>query len=444
MSLDATAVIDRVFVRRGAVREAFRSRDPELMVAGPAGTGKSRGLLELLHFRALKYDGCRGLIVRKERKTLTQTALVTFNKEVQPDLDGVRWRTQEQEYRYPNGTVIVVGGLDHEGRKVMSGQYDWIYANEATELGEAEWENLTTRLRNNVCPYQQIFGDCNPGPPTHWLKQRADAGKCRMLDSRHEDNPALYDLKQGEWTESGARYLEKLESLSSVRYLRLRKGIWAAAEGLVYENWDRNVHLVDPFTIPSGWARFWSVDFGYTNPFVWQAWAQDPDGRLYRYREIYRTQRLVEDHAKDILRLTADEPQPQAIICDHDAEDRATLERHLKMRTTAAYKAVSPGIQAVDSRLKKAGDGRPRLFLVRGALVDRDASLVAAHKPTCTEEEVDSYVWQKAADGKPVKEAPVKEDDHGLDAERYMVAHVDKIRRGKPETVQTSTRLSAA
>jgi predicted transcriptional regulator len=40
------------------------------------------------------------------------------------------------------------------------------------------------------------------------------------------------------------------------------------------------------------------VDFGYTNPFVMQWWAEDPDGRLYLYREIYRTRRLVEDHAK--------------------------------------------------------------------------------------------------------------------------------------------------
>jgi phage terminase large subunit len=40
----------------------------------------------------------------------------------------------------------------------------------------------------------------------------------------------------------------------------------------------------------------------------------------------------------------------------------------------------------------------------------------------CTEEEFDSYVWPKGVDGKPVKEEPVKEHDHGLDALRYLVA----------------------
>ena len=176
------------------------------------------------------------------------------------------------------------------------------------------------------------------------------------------------------------------------------------------------------------------MDFGYTNPFVWAAWAQDPDGRLYRYREIYRTKTLVEDHARKILEVTKDEPKPRAILCDHDAEDRATLERHLKMRTTAAYKAVSPGIQAVEARLRKAGDGRPRIFYLRDSLVQVDPALAEAHRPTCTEEEFESYVWDQS-NGRNRGEEPVKEHDHGCDMTRYLVAHVDSIGKNKPKLI---------
>lgn len=35
---------------------------------------------------------------------------------------------------------------------------------------------------------------------------------------------------------------------------------------------------------------------------------------------------------------------PRSIVCDHDAEHPATLERHLKMKRVAAHKAVAPGI----------------------------------------------------------------------------------------------------
>ena len=413
------------FEPRGGNCEVFSRKEPEILLSGPAGTGKSRAALEKLHLCAAKYPGMRGLMLRKTRASLTESAMITMDQKVLHELDGVDFHTTSQEYRYPNGSVIVAGGLDKTTR-IMSSEYDMAYVQEAVELSEHEWETLTTRLRNGVMPYQQIIGDCNPDAPTHWLKRRCDAGKTMMLETRHEDNPVLWDRANQVWTETGARYLEKLADLSGVRLLRFYKGIWAAAEGMVYDGWDRLIHLVDWFEIPWEWPRYWAVDFGFTNPYVCQFWAQDPDGRLYRYKEIYRTQRLVEDHARHIRDITASEPRPIAIICDHDAEDRATLERHLGLPTVAARKAVSPGIQAVASRLKKAKDGKPRLFFLRDALVERDPVLVERKLPTCTEEEIESYVWQDNA----IKEAPVKRDDHGCDPMRYMVMHLSDVGSG--------------
>jgi phage terminase large subunit len=191
------------------------------------------------------------------------------------------------------------------------------------------------------------------------------------------------------------------------------------------------VHVVPRIPIPDEWVRWWAVDFGFTNPFVLQCWAEDPDGRLYLYRELYRTRRLVEDHAKDILAIVRPdgrtwlEPQPRAIICDHDAEDRATLERHLGMSTVPARKAVSPGIQAVQARFTIQPDGRPRLYLLEDALVEKDQDLVDALLPTCTADELPGYVWEPPAPGRAAKEQPHKENDHGCDAKRYMVAQRD-------------------
>jgi len=427
----------------GAGLEVFSRRDPELVLSGPAGTGKTRSLLEKVHLCASKHAGMRGVLLRKTHADLVGSALVTYQRKVLHPLDGVKYfggsAREAPAFRYPNGSEILLGGLDRAS-KVMSKEFDLAYVNEATELFEEDWESITTRLRNGVMPYQQLLADCNPDAPTHWLKQRADSGRASMLESRHEDNPTLWDCLKQAWTDFGATYIAKLDALSGVRKLRLRLGVWAAAEGMVYDGWDRQRHLVDRFPIPREWPRYWSVDFGYTNPFVWQAWAEDPDGRLYRHREIYMTRRLVEDHARDILKavgaLNGDgqadwglknaEPPPQAIICDHDAEDRATLERKLGLSTIGATKAVSPGIQAVAERLRAAGDGKPRLVLLRDSLVERDQELVDARKPTCTEEEVEGYVWDTSA-GRKKGEEPLKRDDHGMDASRYLVAHFDLL-----------------
>lgn len=414
----------RVYFPRGAALELLRCRESEVMLDGPAGTGKSRACLEKINALAEKYSGSRHAIVRKTRASATETALVTLEKHVKPQCDTQnQQRSVRRSYIYSNGSEIIVAGLDNP-IKLMSSEYDSIYVMEATEVTLNDWEFLTTRLRNGVVPYQQLIGDCNPNAPTHWLNQRMNAGLTTRLLSRHIDNPRLY-LPSGEVTSFGKNYLGRLENLTGARKDRLLYGRWAAAEGMVYSGWDDKVNLVDPFVIPNDWRRIRVIDFGYTNPFVCQWWAIDGDGRMYLYREIYFSRRLVEDHAQEIKRLSQGE-EISATICDHDTEDRATLERHLECSTLAAYKAVSPGIQTVEGRIKKANDGQPRLFFVRDALVEVDQSLREAKKPVSTAEELPEYIFP-AVNGKTEKEAPVKENDHGMDAMRYAVAYIDSL-----------------
>lgn len=436
-------VIERRYTARGAALEVFRRREKEALICGPAGTGKSRAALEKIHAMCLATPDVRALIVRATLVSLTATGLVTYREHVAKEALAsgiVHWYGGSGEkpaaYIYSNGSTITVGGMDKPD-KVMSSEYDVIYVQEATELTLEAWEKLTTRLRNGRLSFAQLLADCNPQTPTHWLKKRCDEGKTVMLYGRHEDNPVLFD-DDGALTPRGAEYMALLDNLTGVRYLRLRKGIWAAADGLIYEGWDDKVHLIDRTRMHPSWTRYWTVDFGYTNPFVWQQWAVDPDGRLYLEREIYRAKRLVEDHARDILEVVRKKdstewlfPKPLAIICDHDAEDRATLERHLGMSTVAATKTVSDGIQAVAARLKVQKDGKPRIFVLRNALVERDEDLAMAGKPLGLAQEIPGYVWAPGQEGKPVKEDPLKMDDHSCDAMRYMVAQLDVKKRAR-------------
>jgi PBSX family phage terminase large subunit len=455
-----TAALVRTYEPHGAALEVFHRREDEVLLSGPAGTGKSRACLEKIHAMCLLTPKVKALAVRKTGKSLASTGLVTYREHVAPEsiaAGHVKWFGGSQQepagYRYANGSFLAVGGMD-DPAKIMSSEYDVAYAQEATELTVQDWEAITTRLRNGRISLQQLLADCNPSVPTHWLKARCDTGQAVMLNCSHRDNPRLWS--GGQWTKEGAAYIAKLKALTGVRYQRLYKGLWVAAEGLIYEHWDPAVHVVPRFDIPDSWTRWWSIDFGYTNPTVIQCWAEDPDGRLYLYREIYKTRTLVEDHAKRILRAVTKcvsccktrsrgshdcwaceqcvkqwtEPKPRAVICDHDAEDRATLERHLDMSTVAADKQVKPGLEAVQTRTRLAGDGKPRIFVLADSLVERDEALADAKKPTCTEEEIPGYVWDpgtvaaRAAE-KPPKEQPLKENDHGADAMRYVVAERD-------------------
>ena len=396
-----------------------------MIVSGSAGTGKSRTCLEKMNDAAWKYPGMRGLIIRKTRDSLSESGLQTLERYVLEADDGIHQNIQRRMrsgYRYPNGSEVIIGGMN-KAERIMSTEYDLIFVQEAIELTEDDWELLTTRLRNGVMPYQQILGDTNPAQPTHWLKQRCNQERTLLLESRHEDNPTLWNQQTGEWTTEGEKYIAKLDNLTGARRQRLRFGKWVQAEGVVYEGWDPAIHLIDRFDIPLDWRRFRAIDFGFTNAFCCQWWALDDDGRAYMYREMYHTQRTVKVHSAKINELS-DGEYIEATICDHDAEDRATLVEN-GIRNVGARKAVQPGIQKVQERLKLAADGRPRLFVLRDSVVEVDQSLIEAKKPTCTAQEADGYIWELAKEGRASKEQPVKVDDHGMDTLRYFVMHID-------------------
>lgn len=413
----------RLYRPYGVALTLFYSKAPEVVMSGPAGTGKSRACLEKLHLCALKYPGMRGLIVRKTRESLSEAALVTFEDKVLPEYDllkdGPR-RNFRQAYHYPNKSEIVVGGLDKPG-KIMSTEYDMIYVQEATELDLVDWLTLTTRLRNNVMPYQQQIADCNPDAPTHWLWVRAQSQMITMLHSRHEDNPRLY--RAGDWTQEGRDYLVTLDRLGffnvetgkveGTEYQRLRLGQWVQASGIVYDVWrDPGNVTEDAEYVPGGGDVLWSVDDGYSgaldqatgqytansHPRVFGLYQLRHDGTIVRFAESYATQTLSEQQIATVLALPY--PAPEYAVVDSSA---AELRGRLQEQGIGTYGGTHPveeGIKVLRRFLAPDTNGRRRFL---------------AH-PRCAHfrAEMASYRYD-ASSGKPVKQF-----DHGPDEARMM------------------------
>jgi hypothetical protein len=455
---------------RGAVAELMQlldddceTRPRELMISGPAETGKTFGALYFLDAFMRKFAGAQGVIGRKVLATMNGSVLQTWRRVIALR-GGVRVYGGEKPewYDYANGSRVWVAGLDNPG-KALSSERDIIYINQAEELQLDDWQTLKTRTtgRGAVAPWTLLYGDCNPGAPTHWIMHRP---ALVVKESRHVDNPSLY-TETGELTPQGVLSMSDLDSLEGVLKERYRYGRWRVAEGAVY-NFDRRLHIVAE--MPAGWEdwrKVRGIDFGYNNPFVCLWAAIDPDGRIYIYRQLYMTERTVDQHAEQIKRcerwyktfddfellddatraqymldeqgywmLDRRSRQPVAnpdreritsTVADHDAEDRATLLNQ-KIVSIPAKKAISVGVQAMQKRLRKAGDGRPRFFVLENCLVERDERLALKHQPTSIEQEFDVYVWPKGADGKPQKETPVDLYNHAMDAARYVVLHVER------------------
>jgi len=430
-----------VFEVFGRFRSIWKDHSPEIVISGPAGTGKTRENLELWHARLQKYPGSRVLMARATRESMTETCISLFNNEVLHEADGVNWRAVDQKYVYPNGSEFIVRGLE-EPKRIMSAQYDGAFINEVTDCTLDQWQRVSTRLRNGKMPYQQMMGDCNPGSPTHWVKQRALQGELVLYETTHHDNPRFWDQPRGEFTPEGKAYLEKrLGKLVGAARERLLYGKWVAEEGIVYPEWDPTYHMVKDFDPPASWQHIWIFDFGWKDPFVWQNWVIEPDTHIaYLYQEIYHSLRRVEDHALKIRELVKGQRRPDYIVCDHDAEARATLEKVLDCRTIAAHKPIMAGVNAVKRRLGKTFTRTSKgysagLFIMHKALVERDHTLMDLYEPLCTAEEFDRYVW-KDNPNKNVDE-PVDKRNHGMDCVRYLTAFLDDVAVDPAEDPQT-------
>ncbi len=445
---------------RGGCKDVMEAREPEVLISGPAGTGKSRACLEKIHMMCMMTPGTKALILRKTLASLGSSALATWRKFVVPEAVAIGAvvyyggsKEEPAQYRYRNGSSVVIGGLD-KATRVMSTEYDIIYIQEATECTLDDLEMVNTRLRNWNISFQQLLMDCNPAGDKHWLKLRANEGLVRLIESRHEDNPRLFN-EDGSLTERGKKYIAILDKLTGVRYKRLRLGLWVSAEGIVYDEFDPAVHVLswaydendERIPLPDEWERIWAIDWGYRNPFVLKCYAIGDDGEVYMYREIYHTGRIVEEHVKTIMDIVCPEterkwydhlnkvervvkerfwiePMPSAIICDHDLQARKTFEKASGLGTVPAIKDVSEGIDIHKARLKVDDQGMCGFYLMADCLVERDRDLVTDLLPTRTEEEYSGYAWAVSPDGRKL-DKPVKKDDHGVDTDRYVSMYLD-------------------
>lgn len=397
----------------------FRDKSQTLLLTGSAGGGKSRLAAEKVHAYCQKYPNTTALILRKAKEWTSRSVVAFMWQAVMGRDPSIRF--VNNTFHYPNGSVIYAGGMlddkQRESARSIGGEggLDIVWMEEGNAFSRKDYEEMIGRVRHTAADWQQIIITTNPDSPTHWIyKDLIQGGGATVYYSGATDNP-----------NNALAYINNLNKLTGTMRDRLVLGKWVQAEGAIYSEFDPAVHMIDADKCPEFIRRFRVVDFGYSNPFVCQWWGMDADGRLYRYREIYQTRRLVEDITPEIIKLSECE-SIEITVSDHDAEDRATMERH-GINTQAAKKDVSPGIQAVKTRLKVQSDGKPRLYFVRGALVSIDPLLEEAKKPVCTEDEMPGYSWKRYEDGKPNKEEPVKINDHGCDTTRYIVMQIDTV-----------------
>lgn len=391
--------------------DAYYCRDDEVVLSGPADTGKTIAMLTKLHWLAHKHDGASIVIARKQLTDVYSSVLQSFKKIIDPSVS-IFGGEKPQWYDYPNGSRVWVAGLDKPG-KVLSAEHDLAYINQVEECSLVDWETVTTRTtgRAGHIPYNQTIGDCNPGPPTHWIRARAKAGSLSLFNSTHRDNPDLYDQQTGELTPEGKRRIGALKKLTGSRLLRLFHGLWAAPEGAIYDVFDEDKHIVKSFKIPGPWPRAVGIDpFGAQIAALWVAF--DPtSGILNVYREYCEPfGKTTAGHAESILGMTRQEPV-FAWVCGGPSE------RAWRTEWQAA------GIPVIEPPVGDVWVGIDRVYqlLAEFRLVVHDSCVGLAS-------EIGDYRRKVGRDGIATEKIANKENYHLLDALRYVIAWLTQPR----------------
>lgn len=455
-------------------QSAARYRGPivnrEIIICGPAGTGKSRGILQVIVGWCDAIPGMRVLVSRNSRESMTSSTLVELEECLpanHPVLSGPQ-REHRSIYHFDNKSEIAVIGLDKPS-KIFSTKWDVIYVEEINEEGitKKTWELFRRGLRGSNMFNKQRFliGSCNPSYPDHWVKNRLDNKLCETHSTRHEDNPRWHDgsklngvYTDRGWTEDGRAYIESLRQMTGHTRLRMLEGLWVAAEGLVWDCWDDRVHVVagrvecsGPLGLRSvrivfGGARepvdistvFGAVDWGYDAAGVFQVWGLDFQKRMWLLAEVYQSKKGIDwwaDRCAELYRefdlhsVVADPSRPDMIeyFNRRIGLDRGETDSVPEFCVKAKNKRRGDlgGIEAVRTMMNPAQSVGSRMFFLADALrFGVDPLLVDAGHRTSTRSEVPAYVWKSRDDGKPSRdETDDACDDHGCDAMRYAVMY---------------------
>ena len=365
------------------------------LFGGGIGSGKSYlgSLVALSNMR----PGRDGLVVAPTYRMLSTVGQALILQHLNDNDCSYSFLKSEERLSYNGATTYFRSAERADLIRGLS--VGWCWLDEGAMCGEALWRIILGRLR-------QL-------DPEAWITSTPQGFNWLYDYFVEAANPEYGHIQSAtrENTYLPPEYLQSLEAnYSSSFHDQELLGAFTSESGLVYPEFDRSIHVVEPFPIPVSWKKTAALDFGFYHPFatLWAAW--DGDGAVYVYREYREAQKLLREHAA-VLRSG---DRVAYFISDHDSQDRRELYE-LGISTRSAHKDVVPGIQSVKARLKIQDNGEPRLYVFKSC-----PKLIR---------EMGSYSWHQSQSLVSDSEKVKKLDDDLSDCLRYLSYFEDRANR---------------
>ncbi|MFJ6215013.1 terminase large subunit domain-containing protein [Streptomyces sp. NPDC092296] len=416
-------------------QEFHAATEFDVLYGGAAGGGKTKALLMDAIRDCKRYPGLRVGAFRRTYGELKESLLAELEQVGYAKSVGARWNGTEYELRFSNGSIVMFRYAEtvQDATRRQGGQYQKLIFDERTLTPPDVCSFLESRLRSGRrdIPVLGIRSGTNPGGPGHGaVKTRyikpTNYGErvvtdmrnrtVRFIPSKLSDNPHV-----------NAEYAQDLQALDGKLRSAFLDGDWDVFAGQMFAELKHDRHVVSPIELPATWRRYNGIDWGYTKPWAVLWAAVDEDGRVWIYREIYKTQVGESDQAKEIL--SAEQPGEHVAVRYADDAMWATRGEAKPIADIYADEGV---------HLEKAGKGagsrvigwqRVRSYLKEGPACPHHRALGWGSCPlihlfsTVTELYRELSDLPHATKGDP-EDADTAADDHAADALRYVLTNL--------------------
>lgn len=281
-------------------------------------SGKSDCLL-VDPLRFVTNPNFHGLMIRKTMPALRE--IISRAKKLYRDVyPGTVWKEQEKLFVFPSGATMEFGYFDHidDYDRYHGRQFCWVGIDEISQYSSREYYDKIKSVARNTDPSLpvRVRATTNPsGPGRIWIKEYfidiSESGvpvvfkvqtplgnievSRKYIKSTIFDNPTLL--------ENDPQYIAYLAGLPEVQRRQWLEGDFEASDGLAFDEFHKNIHVVEPFDVPSNWVKFRAIDWGYRAKAVCLWFAISPEGELFVYREYTVSGMDADVFARNVLDL---------------------------------------------------------------------------------------------------------------------------------------------
>lgn len=252
---------------------------------GSAGSGKSYSIAQLLIIRCCR-EKIRILVCRRYATTLRHSCFALF-KEILTHwqlLPHVKVRETDMSIEFPNGSQILMCGLDDEEKLLSLTSIGTIWVEEAFQVEKDKIEQLNLRMRSQN-ENQMLILSWNPISKHHWLYEfsvEKPPQNSIYHHSTYKDNPFL--------SPENVAALEEMKIRNPAKYRVFGRGEWGVnTDALVFSNW--KTEEFDAMELAAqGLEIRHGCDMGYVDKTAIIFTLYDRQSRrIYVYKEFYKS-----------------------------------------------------------------------------------------------------------------------------------------------------------